>query len=244
MKKQTTIFGFYKRKHTSSSQNPENPSEIVLDENASPSTIPASSPIPAPPTIPASSPIPVPSPIPAPSTIPVGESQPKKTRIEMNEIDLNTIERDPGLRTQIYDYPVNQRDVVRRAYINLGPLQTTLSVYPKSGPESHKRSFQECWFNLYPWLEYSKTLDAAFCFPCFLFNKPLGPGYYGQRAFTIDGMICFLMLSLFVWIATSMSLICLLLTLVEVLELVRSTAIIHSNIIIMWIFFMKQLIAS
>ncbi|KAL4564125.1 hypothetical protein LXL04_028177 [Taraxacum kok-saghyz] len=174
MKKQTTIHGFYKRKYTSS-QNPENPAEIVLDENASPSIIPDSSPIPTP------------SPIPAPSTIPAGESQPEKTCTEINEVDLSTLERDPGLRTQIYDYPVNHRDTVRRAYMTLGPLQSSLSVYPKSGPESHKCSFQECWFKLYPWLEYSKTLDDAFCFPCFLFNKPLGTGYYGQRAFTIDG---------------------------------------------------------
>ena len=123
MKKQTTIHGFYKRKYTSY-QNPENPPEIVLDENASPSIIPDSSPIPTP------------SPIPAPSTNPPGESQPEKTRTEINEVDLSTLERDPGLRTQIYDYPVNHRDTVRRAYMTLGPLQSSLSVYPKSGPES------------------------------------------------------------------------------------------------------------
>jgi hypothetical protein len=176
MTKQTTLHGFlYKRKNTSSSQNAENPPEVVLDENVSPSTIPLSSPTQAP------------SPIPAPSVMPTCESQPKRTRTEINGIDLSTIERDPGMRTQIYDYPVNHQDTVRRAYLNLTPLQPTLSVYPKSGDIDHKRSFQVSWFKLYPWLEYSITLDAAFCFPCFLFNKPLGTGYYGQRAFTTDG---------------------------------------------------------
>ena len=74
---------------------------------------------------------------------------PKKPCLEINEIDLNTLERDPSLRKQIYDYSANQRDTIRRAYINLGPFQRTLSVYPKSGPETHKRRFQASWFKLY-----------------------------------------------------------------------------------------------
>ncbi|KAL4579117.1 hypothetical protein LXL04_015252 [Taraxacum kok-saghyz] len=132
MTKQTTLHGFlYKRKNTSSSQNAEIPPEVVLDENVSPSTIPLSSPTQAP------------SPIPAPSVMPTCESQPKRTRTEINGIDLSTIERDPGMRTQIYDYPVNHQDTVRRAYLNLTPLQPTPSVYPKSGDIDHKRSFQE-----------------------------------------------------------------------------------------------------
>ena len=105
----------------------------------------------------------------------------------MNDVDLNTLERDPSLHIQIYDYRINQRDTTRRAYMNHGPFQPTLSAYPKSGPEDHKRSFQCSWFKQFTWLEYSQSLDAAFCFPCFLFNKPSGMGYYGQRAFTIDG---------------------------------------------------------
>ena len=63
---------------------------------------------------------------------------------------------------QIYDYPINQRDSIRRAYINLGPFQPKLPVYPKSGPETHKRNFQVSWFKLFHWLEYSKSRDTAF----------------------------------------------------------------------------------
>ncbi|KAI3765119.1 hypothetical protein L2E82_15145 [Cichorium intybus] len=119
--------------------------------------------------------------------VPVTENRSQKVRIELNEIDLSTLERDPALRIQIYDYPINQQDTVRRAYMKLGPFQPILPVYPKSGPESHKRSFQVSWFKLFPWLEYSESSDAVFCFQCFVFNKPSGMGYYGQRAFTKDG---------------------------------------------------------
>ncbi|KAI3510901.1 hypothetical protein L1887_18039 [Cichorium endivia] len=157
MRKQSKIDGFLKRKNASSSQNPEQPPEIVLDEN------------------------------PQPSNIPVMENPPKRAQVEINEVDLNTLERDPGLRKQIYDYPVNQRDTIRRGYMNLGPFQPKLSVYPKSGPLSHRRSFQFAWFKLFSWLEYSPSLDAAFCFPCYLFYKPSGMGQYGQQAFTIEG---------------------------------------------------------
>ena len=65
----------------------------------------------------------------------------------------------------------------------VGPYQPILSKYPKSGPESHPRSFQSSWFKLFPsWLEYSPTKDAAFCLPCF--NKPSAPG---QNAFILEG---------------------------------------------------------
>ena len=46
------------------------------------------------------------------------------------------------------------------------------------------RSFQERWYQQYPWLEYSKELDAAFCFPCRFFHpRPLR----SDKAFTLTG---------------------------------------------------------
>ncbi|KAI5313774.1 hypothetical protein L3X38_042950 [Prunus dulcis] len=44
-----------------------------------------------------------------------------------NEVDISTLERDPGLRPQIWNYPVNQCDKIRQAYINVGPYQPILS---------------------------------------------------------------------------------------------------------------------
>ena len=77
------------------------------------------------------------------------------------------------------EYSVNQRDEIRRSYLNEGPYQIQLSSYPYSS-EKHPRHFQYSWFKQFPsWLEYSPTTDAAYCLPCYLFNmKPNGrPGW-------------------------------------------------------------------
>lgn len=101
-------------------------------------------------------------------------------------IDFNSSIRDPGRRKQIESYDPNKKDLVRRAYIDLGPYQPILQVYPPSGPEHHPRRFQKSWFQKFPWLEYSPDKDAAYCFYCFLFaKKPLGR--CGSDTFTIKG---------------------------------------------------------
>ncbi|XP_059434367.1 uncharacterized protein LOC132167413 [Corylus avellana] len=110
------------------------------------------------------------------SDIPISENSPKKPRrVDANQFDISSLEYDPGLRRQIWDYDVNQRDEIRRAYIKAGPYRRNISKYPKSGQANHLRSFQPSWFLLFPtWLEYSPDKDAAFCLPCFLFSKPSG----------------------------------------------------------------------
>ncbi|MBA0647937.1 hypothetical protein Goklo_015740, partial [Gossypium klotzschianum] len=45
----------------------------------------------------------------------------KIPRVEDESLDLSNLEREPGLCKQIYEYPVNMRDEIRRAYIKLGP---------------------------------------------------------------------------------------------------------------------------
>ncbi|XP_059638073.1 uncharacterized protein LOC132279995 [Cornus florida] len=111
----------------------------------------------------------------------------KSLRVEHTKVDPTFLERDPGLRCQIWDYPVDERDEVRRAYIKAKPYQIVLSVYPLSGSEKHRRRFQLSWFKLFPtWLEYSPSKDAAYCLPCFLFGvKPTGRP--GTNAFTSEG---------------------------------------------------------
>ena len=42
---------------------------------------------------------------------------------------IEFLERDPAKRPQIWQYPPNQRDVVKRAYLNLGPMQPLLQTY-------------------------------------------------------------------------------------------------------------------
>ena len=39
------------------------------------------------------------------------------------------LQRDPGLRPQIWQYPPEQRDSVRRSYLLLGPMQPKLKEY-------------------------------------------------------------------------------------------------------------------
>ena len=68
------------------------------------------------------------------------------------------LQRDPGLRPQIWQYPPDQRDSVSREYLLLGPMQPRLQNYKLSGEEEHRRRFQFNWFGLFPsWLEYSRT---------------------------------------------------------------------------------------
>lgn len=84
------------------------------------------------------------------------------------------LERDPGLRKHIYEYCPDERNKIRLAYIKLEAYQPVFDSYPLS-KEKHRRSFQSSWFKQFPWLEYSPSKDAAFCFPCFLFcRKPNG----------------------------------------------------------------------
>ncbi|XP_072060338.1 uncharacterized protein [Arachis hypogaea] len=83
--------------------------------------------------------------------------------------------RDPGKRPQIWNYPINQQDEIRRAYIKFGPYQFIMDEYPLSGLESHPRRFKAHWFKSFSWLEYSPEVDAAFCLPCYLFSRKSSP---------------------------------------------------------------------
>ena len=48
------------------------------------------------------------------------------------------------------------------------PAQPKLSLYKKN---KENRSFQSQWFSSFPWLEYSKEQDSAFCFYCRHFSS-------------------------------------------------------------------------
>jgi hypothetical protein len=85
---------------------------------------------------------------------------------------IEFLERDPALRLQIWQYAQHVRDEVRRAYMQLGPMQPKLKKYKPSGPQGHRRHFQFSWFRLFPsWLEYSERSGRAYCFFCFLCSK-------------------------------------------------------------------------
>ena len=46
------------------------------------------------------------------------------------EIDVNTLERDLGIRIPLWQHSINQQDEIRRAYIKMGPYQPKLVEYP------------------------------------------------------------------------------------------------------------------
>ncbi|XP_073035319.1 uncharacterized protein [Primulina eburnea] len=86
------------------------------------------------------------------------------------ESDVSSyVQLDPVMRTPIWQCPVNERDAIRRAYILRGPYQPVME-YPRTKLGEQYRRFQKCWFEQFSWLEYSPNKDAAFCYPCFLFQ--------------------------------------------------------------------------
>ena len=111
--------------------------------------------------------------------------QTKTRRVKSKDVDLSSIVRDPGLRQSIWDYYVQQRDEIRRAYIKVGPYQPTSPNSPDYIDKNGRRCLNS-WYKLFlDWLEYSPTKNATFCLPCFLFNKP--HGRHGSSTFTVDG---------------------------------------------------------
>jgi hypothetical protein len=58
------------------------------------------------------------------------------------EIDVNTLERDPGLRILVWKHLINQQDEIRRAYIKMGPYQPKLAEYPRTESGRQYRRFQ------------------------------------------------------------------------------------------------------
>ena len=103
--------------------------------------------------------------------------------VKSTQVDISSLERDPGLHLPIWSYPINERDNVRKAHIKLKACQPKLENYPETLGKIQKRRFKYSWFEDFPWFKYSESKDKAFCFPCFLFNK--NPPRFPK--FTIEG---------------------------------------------------------
>jgi hypothetical protein len=106
----------------------------------------------------------------------------------IESVDISTLQRDPGLRPQIWEYYVNQQDEIRRAYLKAGPYRWVPSSsfeYPFSDNEKNRRRFQSSWYTIFDWLEYSPVKDVAYCLPCYIFSKK-STSRFGAHAFTIE----------------------------------------------------------
>ena len=98
-------------------------------------------------------------------------SSAKQSRIEINLVNLPA---DSGLRPQIMDYNTNDRDQIRRAYLQKGPCQPRDHNFPQKSFGQKLRRFNQAWFSEFPnWLEYSVAKDATFCLCCYLFKPDI-----------------------------------------------------------------------
>ena len=68
----------------------------------------------------------------------------KCSRMQSEEID-----RDPGSRKQIYEFPINKQDEIRRTYLKEGLYQPKNIDYSYND-DTHCRRFQLSWFELAP----------------------------------------------------------------------------------------------
>ncbi|KAG5574794.1 hypothetical protein H5410_054928 [Solanum commersonii] len=108
-----------------------------------------------------------------------------QSKIFISDVDLESLEADPGIRKPIAEYNSNIRDDIRRYYILKKPCQPKDHKFPKTKFGKKMRQFFPDWFNGRKWLEYSITKDAAFCLCCYLFkNECEIRGYVIDVAFT------------------------------------------------------------
>ncbi|XP_024190666.1 uncharacterized protein LOC112194680 [Rosa chinensis] len=97
------------------------------------------------------------------------------SKYSVNEINVEDLPGDPGLRTPILEYHPNVRDRVRRHYLLQGPCQPKNYNFPQTEFSGVKRRFNVNWFKDHPsWLEYSIEKDAAYCLHCYLFKPNIG----------------------------------------------------------------------
>ncbi|ONK75470.1 uncharacterized protein A4U43_C03F17170 [Asparagus officinalis] len=144
----TTLFSFFKKKGTEASQDIVSPSEET-EELVSP-------------------PVVVKRPVVDSSQL----NRPKKK--QRGDIDINNLERDPGLRPHISSYHGDVKDEVRRAYLAMGPYKFKMEEYPLND-DPNPRRFVFDWFALFPdWLEYSPDKRCFILLALFSFSHTKG----------------------------------------------------------------------
>ncbi len=78
-------------------------------------------------------------------------------------------EAPTDLLNYVYDpcCPLPTGNDARNHVISKGPCQPKDHNFPV---DNRNRRFQVSWYEKFDWLEYSKSLDKAFCFYCRVFN--------------------------------------------------------------------------
>ena len=108
---------------------------------------------------------------------------------QRSRVDVSTLPSDPADRIPISNYDVNDRDEIRRAYIQRGPYQPHKKSYPQTLKYGSACRFKEEWYFKYSnWLEYSPKNDACYCLFCYLFaSESETSSFQGGEAFTRVG---------------------------------------------------------
>ncbi|XP_022895317.1 uncharacterized protein LOC111409504 [Olea europaea var. sylvestris] len=92
------------------------------------------------PTVP-NTPITTPTPtVPSPPIVSPEIERSSPFNVELEPSD--SIEQDPGKRKQIYEYPFNERDQIRRAYLKVGPYQQNFSSIKAKNMENRNVNFK------------------------------------------------------------------------------------------------------
>ncbi|PIN11338.1 hypothetical protein CDL12_16064 [Handroanthus impetiginosus] len=117
----------------------------------------------------------------------IEESSQECSKRNREVINFENLPSDPGLRKKIIDYHPNDRDEIRRWYIQKKPCQPSNHTFPQRDIGGVMRRFNPDWFKQFEnWLEYSIEKDAAFCLACYLFRPEIGK-QAGGDSFVIDG---------------------------------------------------------
>ena len=69
---------------------------------------------------------------------------------------------------------------------NEAPRQPKIKFSLRSFGKGRKRDFNSLWYRSYTWLDYSISLDAAFCYPCRIFKCDVGSGR-AEHSFIVTG---------------------------------------------------------
>ncbi|KAG8365365.1 hypothetical protein BUALT_Bualt18G0097100 [Buddleja alternifolia] len=85
------------------------------------------------------------SPILETSSTVISEASPTKVQKLDQDSNCLNIERDPGLRKPIWDYSIDERDKIRRAYLKAGPYQG-IPKYSLQHVDRHGRRFLPTWY--------------------------------------------------------------------------------------------------
>ncbi|XP_021734902.1 zinc finger MYM-type protein 1-like [Chenopodium quinoa] len=102
----------------------------------------------------------------------------------LSEHEFANLPQDPGKRRKMSQFHKDDRDLVRRIYIQRKPCQPKDFIFPQTSIFGKNRRFCAKWFDTWTWLEYSVEKDAAYCFPCYLFKDE---NAFGGDAFVSDG---------------------------------------------------------